>query len=89
MDFQSALYSQTGAYAHGRIQRGDRGSGSPPPPPEKSQNHKILMFLSNTGPDPIKITKLPSQHSMLGHYRPASETPIKWRFADGPIMARL
>ena len=31
------------------------------------------MFLSNTGPDPHKLTKLPIQYSKLGHYRPASE----------------
>ena len=53
---------------------GDRGSG----PPEK---HKNKGFLSNAGPDPLKSTK---QLSMLGHHRPASETPFKWRFADGP-----
>ena len=29
-----------------------------------------------------------SQHLMLGHHRPASETPFKWRFAGGQIMAR-
>ena len=23
----------------------------------------------------------------MGHYRPASEMPFKWRFASGPIMA--
>ena len=23
---------------------------------------------------------------MLGHYRHASETPFKWRFAGGPMM---
>ena len=40
---------------------GGRGSG----PAEKSQN---IGFLSNTGLDPLKITKLPSQHSMLGHH---------------------
>ena len=40
---------------HVRIQRGDRGSGPPPPPPE---NHKNIGFLSNTGPDPLEITKL-------------------------------
>ena len=28
------------------------------------------------GPDPLENTKLPSQHSILGHYRPASETPF-------------
>ena len=36
------------------------------------KNTKNIGFLSNTGPDPLKITKLPSQHSMFGHYRPAS-----------------
>ena len=77
-----------------RIQRGDRGSGPPPPP----ETYKNIGFLSNIGPDPLKITKLPSQHSMLGHHRPASETPFKWpasetpfkwRFAGGTMMARL
>ena len=64
---------------------GDRGSG----PPGKLQKYRVsLNFLSNTGPDPLKITKLPIQHSILGHHRPASETPFKWRFAGGPLMAR-
>ena len=38
--------------------------------PEKLQ--KSIGFLSKTGPDPIKATKLPSQHSMLGRHGPAS-----------------
>ena len=64
------------------------GTGGPGPlPPLK--NHKNIGFLSNTGPDHLKITKLPSQHSMLGHHRNASETPFKWCFAGGPMMARL
>ena len=37
------------------------------------ENHKAIGLLSNTGPDPLKITKLPSQHSMFGQHRPASE----------------
>ena len=45
----------------------------PPPPPENSQN---IGFLSNTGLDSLKITKLPSQHSMLGHHRHASDPLI-------------
>ena len=69
--------------AHVRIQRG--GSGSVPP---SLKNHKNIGCLSNTGLDPLKITKLPSQHSMLGHHRHASETPFKWRSAGGPMMAR-
>ena len=48
--------------AHARIQGGG-GAGGPDP----LKNHKNIGFLSNTGPDPLKITKLPSQHSMLGY----------------------
>ena len=78
-------------------------------PTEKSQKYGVF---SNTGQDPLKTTKLPSQHSMLGHHRPTSEatfkmgqqrptsetpfhnrstseTPFKWRFVGGPMMARL
>ena len=65
---------------HARIQRG-QGSGPPPPP----KNHKNIGFLSNTGQDPLIITKPTSQHSMLGHQRHAG---FKWRFAGGPMMAR-
>ena len=63
-----------------RIQRGG-GAGH--------ENYRNIGFLSNTGADPLKITKLPIQHSMLGLHRPAGETPFKWRFAGGPLMARL
>ena len=44
------------------------------------ENYKNIGFLSNTGPGPLKITKLPIQHSMLA---------FKWRFAGGPLMVRL
>ena len=30
----------------------------------------------------------PSQHVKAVHHRPASETPLKWRFAGGPIVTR-
>ena len=40
------------------------------------ENRKNIAFLSNTGPDPLKITKLPRQHSMLGHQRHVTETPF-------------
>ena len=68
-----------------RIQRGG-GGGKGPGPPLKSQK---IGFLCNTGPDPLKTTKLPSQHSMLGHHLPASETPFRRRFTVGPMMAQL
>ena len=62
----------------------DRESGPP------LKNHKNIEFLSSTaGPDPLKITKLQSQHSMLGHLWHYAETPFKWRFAGVPMMARL
>ena len=32
--------------------------------PHPLKNHKNIVFLRNTGPDPLKMTKLPSQHSM-------------------------
>ena len=68
-----------------RIQRGGGGRGSGPP----LKNHKNIGLLSYSGPDPLKITKLPSQHSMLGHHQHASEIPFKWCFAGGPMLARL
>ena len=70
---------------YARIQRGGAG-GPDTPTPEKSQK---IGFLSNTDADPLKITKLPSQHSKSGHPRPTSETRFKWRFAGGSIMARF
>ena len=42
------------------------------------KNHKHIGFLSNTGLDPLKITK----HSMFEHQRHASETPFKWWYLD-------
>ena len=61
-------------------------TGGPDPPWKIIKN---IGFLSNSGPDSLKITKLPIQHSMLCHHRPASETPFKWRFAGGSMMACL
>ena len=46
---------------------GVRGSGHP------LKNHKSIGFLSNLVRIPWKITNLPSQHSMLGVHRHASE----------------
>ena len=66
LDFQ-----QCGMSAHARIQRGTGGL-EPPPPPKMTKN---IGFSSNTGPIPGKIAKLPSQHSIYGHRRHATETP--------------
>ena len=66
---------------HGRIQRGNRGS-EPPPPPFKNHKNRVSKQYWSRSPE---NHKLPSQHSMLGHYRPASET----RFAGGLKMVCL
>ena len=58
-------------------------------PPPHLINHKNIGFLCNTGPDPLKNLKLPSQHSMLGQHLPTSETPFQWRFAGGQMLAHL
>ena len=71
------------------IGRSHAGQGSRGPDLLPPENHKNIEYLSNTGPDPLKFSKLPSQHSTLGHHRHPSETPFKWRFAGGPMMARF
>ena len=65
-----------------------RGAGDPDPPPP-TVNHKTIGFLSNTGLDPLKITKLPRQHSLLDNHRHASETPFKRRVAGVLMMVHL
>ena len=69
-------------YSYARI-KGGLGVRAP------QKNHKNIGFLSNTCSDPLKITKLSSQHSMLGHHRHASETPFKAfrsQAEDGPLI---
>ena len=48
------------------------------------ENKKTILVRT-----PWKCTTLSSQHSMLGHHHPSSETPFKWRFAGGPMVAHL
>ena len=67
---------------HVRIQRGNRGSEPP------LENHKNIVFLAIQVPIPLKIVKLPSQLSILGHNRHASETPFKWHFVGETKRAR-
>ena len=49
--------------AHRRITEGGGGKESGPPS-KKSPKNRVSK---HTSPVPLKITKLPSQHSMLGH----------------------
>ena len=61
------------------------GSGSGPP-----LHNKAIGFPSNTGWDPLENQlRLSSHHSMSSHHWPANETPFKWRFVGGPMMARF
>ena len=46
-------------------------------------DHTHLLFLSDSGPDPMKIHKLQSQHSILGHHQHTSNTPFKWAHFNG------
>ena len=63
---------------------GDRGSG---PPPWKIT--KNLGFLSNTGPDALKSQSYQASIHCWACLSAHNETPFKWRFAGGPMMARL
>ena len=79
--FRAKIYWQD---KHAPIQREGHGVLTP------MKNHKKnIGFLCNIVPDPLKITKLPSQHSMLGRHWHTSETPFLWCFAGGPMMAPL
>ena len=50
---------------------GSRGGTGVPDPPPPLKIHKNIGFLNKTATDPLKVTKLPSKHSMIGHHRPA------------------
>ena len=67
--------------SHARIQRWDRGSGSP------LKNHKNIEFISNTGPDLLKFSRLPSQHStIIGTPAKRHLNSFRWRADDGPLI---
>ena len=68
---------------HGRIQWWVHGVRTPLP--EKLQKYRVSYQYWSGYPE--KIIRLPSQHTMLGHHQHASETPFKWYFAGGPMLA--
>ena len=59
------------------------GNGSGPPPLKKSQTHRVSKQYWSGSP---KITKLPSQHSMLDHHRHAIYMTFRWRADDDPLI---
>ena len=46
------------------------------------------VFNVQSIPATDAILSHPSQHIEESHYQFASETPFKWRFAGGPIVAQ-
>ena len=54
------------------------------------ENHRAIGFLSNTGPDPLRTSKLPGQNSMFGqssgHQRNAITMVLRWWVDDGPLI---
>ena len=57
-------------------------------PPGKSQNCR-LPWEYRYGPPGKSQSYLASIQCQLGHHWPASQTPFKWHFAVGPIVACL
>ena len=66
----------------------EAGTGGPDPLENYKNNGFLIALLVQI---PWKITKLPSQHSMIGHHQHTSETPFNGvlPFNGGPMMARL
>ena len=73
-------------YACADPERG-RGRGDRPP----LKNHKNIGFFSNTGPDHLKNHKVtkPAFNNVPSTVRQRNAISFKWRFAGGPMMARL
>ena len=70
-----------------RRSRAGTGFGSPTLPLKNKK--KISFFFQQLWSGPLKITKLPGQFFVFCQNWHARETPFKWCFADGPMMAHL
>ena len=62
---------------------GGRGSGHP------LKKYKNKGFPSNTGPDPLKIQSYQASIQCCAIISTQAKRHFKWRFAGGPMMARL
>ena len=47
--------------------------------------HRISLFMNVAAS--LTIGRTLRQQTISEHYWPASETPFKWRFAGGPMLA--
>ena len=75
---------------HAQIQRGGGGGGGGgggDRGPDPLKNHKNIGFLSNTGQDPLKITKPPFNiWAIIGTPAKCHLMAFPWRVNDGPLM---
>ena len=69
------------SFFHVQIQIGGTGVQTPPPPLE---NYKSIGFLSNTGPDPLNITKLPIHSQCWAIIGPPADGPLIVVFVSFP-----
>ena len=94
VDWDLDLFSQS-------ITRGSRGGGGGGGQGVQTGKIQNIGFLSNTSPDLLKLQSYQARFNVgpssarqwnaiqMTHHRHASETPFKWRFAGGPMIARL
>ena len=55
---------------------------------DKGSDEPVQMCILNTAVG-TQLDTHPSQDTMSGHYRPASEMPSEWRLAGGRMVARF
>ena len=68
----------------------DTDDSPPPPPPSQKKYHKNIGFLSNSGPDPLKITSIilafNDGPAASAHQRNVIQMAFRWRAHDGPLI---
>ena len=53
-----------------------------------SNSDKVFFFFFGGGGGLVDEEIEVQAATKTGHYRPYSETPLKWRFADRPMMVQ-
>ena len=83
MGFQYISISLYIVRSHARIQRG--AGGPDPPPPWKITKIKKFLSNRNTGPDPLKFSKLTSW-AIIGTPAKRHLKVFRWQADDGPLL---
>ena len=65
----------------------DQDGGPVPPRPGKSQNYRVPYQYGSESLGKSQSYQVSNQ--CWAYHLPASETPFKWRFGGGPMMARF